>query len=198
MAFHNVRLPEAVERGAKGGPHFNTTVLPLASGYEKRNINWQNSRGEWDVAYGIQYDTDLSAVINFFYARKGMAHTFRFKDWSDFQMTKSFIGLGNGTQTVFQTVKTYESGAYSHSRIITKLAGTQIVYIDNVPVLSGVSVNLDTGVITFSSAPLTGVEITLTTDFDCHVRFDTDQLDISAETFETGSISAIKLIEMKA
>jgi len=198
MAFHNVRLPEAVERGARGGPRFNTTVLPLSSGYEKRNQNWENSRGEWDISYGIQYDVDLRQVINFFYARKGRAHTFRFKDWSDFHMVKSFIALGDGTTTVFQSCKTYESGAYLHQRPITKLTGDQIVYIDDVIVSSGYSIDEDTGLITFTSAPVDGVEITLTSEFDCDVRFDNDQLDVSAETFETGSIPAIKIIEMKA
>lgn len=197
MAFHNVRLPDDVERGAKGGPRFKTTVIPLSSGFEKRNQEWEQSRGEWDIGYGIQYKTDFNATLNFFYARKGKAHTFRFKDWTDFQLEKSFIALGDGAATVFKVYKTYESGAYLHQRRITKLTGTQKVFIDDVEVLSGYTINLDTGVITFSVAPILGVEITLTGEYDCHVRFDTDQLDISAETFETGDIPDIKIVEMK-
>lgn len=197
MAFHNVRLPDDVERGAKGGPRFKTTVIPLSSGFEKRNQEWEQSRGEWDVGYGIQYKQDYNAVLNFFYARKGKAHTFRFKDWADFEMVKSFIALGDGSTTVFKTYKTYESGPHLHQRLITKLTGSQIVYIDDVIVPSGYTINLDTGVITFSVAPALGVEITLTTEFDCHVRFDTDQLDVASETFETGDIPDIKIIEMK-
>lgn len=199
MAFHDVRLPEDVERGARGGPRFNTTVLPLASGYEKRNMNWQNSRGEWDISYGIQYDVDLQRVINFFYSRRGRAHTFRFKDWSDYKMEKSFIALGDGTTTVFRVYKTYESGTYLYQRPVSLLTGDAIVYIDDVVVPSGYTItgDEDSCIITFSSAPVDGVEITLTSEFDCHVRFDNDQLDVSAETFETGAIPAIKLIEMK-
>lgn len=198
MAFHNVRLPEDVERGAKGGPRFKTTVLPLASGHEKRNMNWEHSRGEWDVGYGIQYDTDLTRVINFFYARKGRGHSFRFKDWTDFTMVQSFIALGDGVTTVFQTYKTYENESFLHQRPITKLVGTQILYIDAVVVPSGYTIDVNTGIITFTSAPILNGEITLTSEFDCHVRFDSDMLDISAETFETGAIPAIKILEIKA
>lgn len=198
MAFHNVRLPDDVERGAKGGPRFKTKVLPLSSGHEKRNIDWENSRGEWDVGYGIQYAVDLTRVINFFYARRGRAHSFRFKDWTDFTMTGSFIALGDGTTTVFQTYKTYEDSAgFLYQRPITKLVGSQILYIDNVIVPSGYSIDVNTGLITFTSPPILNGEITMDSDFDCHVRFDSDMLDISAETFETGAIPAIKILELK-
>ena len=43
MAFHNVQLPEEVERGAQGGPQFKTTVFTLSSGYEKRNVEWERN-----------------------------------------------------------------------------------------------------------------------------------------------------------
>ena len=92
MAFHDVRLPVDVERGALGGPGFKTTVTPLGSGKEQRNIDWARTRAEFDIGYGLM-DQDsvlLEATIDtlqaFFYAREGKAHTFRFKDWSDFKI----------------------------------------------------------------------------------------------------------------
>ena len=98
-----VRLPTDIERGAIGGPRFNTTVLELDSGREKRNQNWQDTRGEWDVGYGLmtKYQEDPASVIadvddliHFFYTVRGMAFSFRFKDWSDYEVgTENLVNI---------------------------------------------------------------------------------------------------------
>jgi uncharacterized protein (TIGR02217 family) len=197
MSFHDVRLPEDVERGAKGGPRFKTSIRQLSSGHEKRNIEWEKARGEWDVGYGIQREIDLARVINFFYARLGQAHSFRFKDWSDYKLADSLCGTGNGVQTVFQCIKTYESGSYVYQRIITKPVAGLVVKLDGVVVPSGYTIDLTTGLITFSSPVANGIDVTISGTFDVHVRFNTDRLDISAESFESGAIPDISIIELK-
>jgi hypothetical protein len=52
MAFHEVRFPDAISRGARGGPERRTQIVELASGDEERNASWANSRRRYDVAYG--------------------------------------------------------------------------------------------------------------------------------------------------
>lgn len=197
MAFHDVRLPEDVERGAKGGPRFKTSIRQLASGHEKRNIEWEKARGEWDVGYGIQRELDLARVINFYYARMGQAHSFRFKDWADYKLNDSLCGTGNGVQTVFQCLKTYESGGYVYQRVITKPVAGLVVKLDGAVVPSGYTIDLTTGLITFSSPVANGIDVTISGTFDVHARFNTDNLDISAESFESGAIPAISIIELK-
>jgi len=92
MAFHDTRLPVDIERGALGGPGFKTTVTPLGSGKEQRNIDWARIRSEFDVGYGLMdqdsviLEATIDALLAFFYTREGKAHTFRFKDWSDFKI----------------------------------------------------------------------------------------------------------------
>ena len=93
MGFDEVRLPTNIEIGAQGGPQFNTTIIALSSGFEKRNINWADSKGTWDIGYSIRYKEDLDIVIQFFYARRGRANGFRFKDWSDFELPQQLIGI---------------------------------------------------------------------------------------------------------
>ena len=94
MAFHEVRFPDNIGRGARGGPERRTQIVELASGDEERNASWANSRRRFDVAYGIRRADDLAAVVAFFEARNGRLHGFRFKDWAD---CKS--GLPTGTQS---------------------------------------------------------------------------------------------------
>ena len=134
MTFHDLRFPEAISRGARGGPERRTQIVELASGAEERNASWANSRRRYDVAYGIRRADDLAAVVAFFEARNGRLHGFRFKDWADFksclpsQTPAAFdqpLGSGNGTATQFQLVKLYLSGAQSWTRVITTpVAGT--------------------------------------------------------------------------
>src|SRR5690606_5919399 len=129
MAFHEVRFPDDISRGARGGPERRTQIVELASGDEERNASWANSRRRYDVAYGIRRADDLAAVVAFFEARNGRLHGFRFKDWADFKSclpsqvpsaTDQQIGTGDGTTTQFQLVKCYTSGAQSWTRSIAK------------------------------------------------------------------------------
>jgi uncharacterized protein (TIGR02217 family) len=129
MAFHEVRFPDNISRGARGGPERRTQIVELASGDEERNASWANSRRRYDVAYGIRRADDLAAVVAFFEARNGRLHGFRFKDWGDHKSclpsgtpspTDQAIGTGDGTTTAFQLVKRYASGAQSWTRAIAK------------------------------------------------------------------------------
>ena len=85
MAFHEVRFPDNISRGARGGPERRTQVVELASGDEERNARWANSRRRYDIAYGIRRVDGLAAVVAFFEARNGRLHGFRYKDWADYK-----------------------------------------------------------------------------------------------------------------
>jgi uncharacterized protein (TIGR02217 family) len=207
MAFHEVRFPDNISRGARGGPERRTQVVELASGAEERNASWANSRRRYDVAYGIRRADDLAAVVAFFEARNGRLHGFRFKDWADFKSclpsqslgpTDQPIGTGNGATTQFQLAKRYTSGAQSWTRAITKLvAGTVTIALNGVTQASGWSVSTITGLITFTTAPAVGVAITAGFEFDVPVRFDTDVLDVTLDLERLGSITSIPLIELR-
>lgn len=203
MSFDEVRLPENVERGAQGGPGFKTSIIELSSGFEQRNIDWSQARLSWDIGYGISYLDDANAliqlrdVITFFYARKGRAYGFRFKDWTDYEVTTGFLGTGDGSTTQFQALKRYTSGSRSHDRELFKLvSGTQRVFLDGIET-GDFSVDVNTGIYTMNSAPALDVVLTHTTQFDVPVRFDVDQLEISIETFQAGEIPRIPVKEVR-
>lgn len=207
MAFHEIRFPDSISRGAKGGPERRTRIVELASGDEERNASWANSRRRYDVSYGVRRADDLAAVVAFFEARNGRLHAFRFKDWSDYKSclpsaapapTDQIIGTGNGSITTFALTKTYASGAQSWARAIIKpVAGTVTVSLNGVPQGAGWSVNTTTGIITFAVAPTTGAVIRAGFEFDVPVRFDTDELPVTLDIERTGSIPSIPLIEVR-
>ena len=207
MAFHEVRFPDDISRGARGGPERRTRIVELASGDEERNSPWADSRRRYDAAYGIRRADDLAAVVAFFEARHGRLYGFRWKDWSDYKSclpsaspsaTDQIIGEGDGSITQFQLVKVYASGAQSYSRRIVKpVAGTVLLALDGIAQGSGWSVDPSTGVVSFAAAPGNGVIVTAGFEFDVPVRFDTDRLDVTLDIERMGSIASIPLVEIR-
>lgn len=207
MAFHEVRLPVHVSRGARGGPERRVQVVELASGYEERNARWSKSRRRYDIGYGIRTADDLAEVIAFWEARSGPLHGFRFKDWSDFKScapsnspsaTDQVIGTGDGTEGTFQLVKAYVSSAQSYEREIKKVvSGTVLISFDSVPQPSGWTVDNNTGLVTFTSPPGVGVVIRAGFEFDTPVRFENNQIDTTLDWEQVGSIPSIPLVELR-
>ena len=207
MAFHEVRFPDNIGRGARGGPERRTQIVELASGDEERNASWANSRRRYDVAYGIRRADDLAAVVAFFEARNGRLHGFRFKDWADYKSglpskapgpQDQLIGEGDGATSVFQLVKRYASGSQTWTRAIAKpVAGSVRVALDGAEQTGGWSIDTTTGIVTFDTAPASGVAITAGFEFDVPVRFDTDTLDVTLDVERRGSIASIPLVELR-
>jgi uncharacterized protein (TIGR02217 family) len=196
--FHEVRFPDNIAYGATGGPEFATTVVATGSGHEKRNINWSQARGRWDVASGLKKQAQIDELIAFFRARRGKAYGFRFKDWTDYAATGQLLGTGDDAQIQFQLVKHYPSGSVIEVRTITKpVAGTVKVYLDSVEQVAGWSVDTTTGLVTFSTPPVLGVEVSADFEFDVPVRFDTDHMAVTIETYRLHAWQQIPIVELR-
>ena len=178
--------------GTQGGVQFNTEIVEVNSGAETRNSIWNYAKSKWDFGDRKLSDTELSAIITFFRARKGRKQGFRFKDWADFKDDGSGIlgltGLSDGTAGPVQMVKKYTSGSETDLRLISKpVAGTVKVFKNAVQTADW-TINTSTGLVTFT-APLPAVNdvITWTGEFDVPVRFDVDAL---THRFESAIISS--------
>jgi uncharacterized protein (TIGR02217 family) len=208
MPFDNVRFPTVISRGSTGGPERRTEIVSTASGREERNSRWAHSRRRYDVGVGVKSLTDLQNVINFFEARRGRLHAFRFKDHADFKScaasanpaaTDQVIGTGNGSNAVFQLVKTYGAPDRPYQRVINApVAGTVLVAVNGTPTTQ-FTLNAATGVLTFNagSIPAAAANVTAGFEFDVPVRFDTDQISINLTHFAAGEVPEIPLIEVK-
>ena len=124
--FHEVRFPENIAYGATGGPEFATTVVATRAGHEKRNVNWAEARGRWDVASGLKKQAQIDELIAFFRARRGKAYGFRFKDWTDYKATGQLLGTGDDALTQFQLVADFPtpcagaSARWSHAGLMVQ------------------------------------------------------------------------------
>lgn len=207
-AFHEVLFPPEISYGSQGGPKFKTTVFMADSGFEQRNVDWKNTRAEYDVSHGIKRQSQMDVLTSFFFNRRGRAYGFRFQDFNDFSISQEVIGVGNGVKTQFQIVKVYqdsqaESGeTYTFTRIITKIAwGTLAgVKVGLANMVEGADYNIDetTGIITFVHPPGNGAAVSVGyCEFHVPVRFDTDHLDAAHDFWNTQSWSSIPLVEVR-
>jgi uncharacterized protein (TIGR02217 family) len=206
-AFHDVRFPLDVARGASGGPRRLTDVVTLASGREQRNQRWAHSRRRYDAGYGVKSLADLAAVVAFFEARRGRLIGFRWRDPLDFRSGAPGVaptaldqplGAGDGTNRVFQLAKTYGTAPNTYVRPITRpVAGSVLVAVAGAALAANLyTVDHAAGLVTLTTAPANGAAVTAGFSFDVPVRFDTDELDVELSAFNAGEIPRIPIIEI--
>jgi len=210
VAFHDVRFPIAISYGSRGGPGTSTSIVETDSGLEERVARWSRPRWRFDARWGVKTLADLYSVQRFYAARLGPLNSFRYKDWLDFTSaadgrsahaaTDVTIGTGDASKTAFQLVKKYVDGAYTTTREITKpVSGTVLIALDGVTQGSGFTVNALTGIVTFTTAPGSGVAVQAGFELDVPVRFgeEVDEAGLLAaiEDFDSGEVPAIPLVE---
>jgi len=206
-AFHEILFPLDIALGSAGGPERRTEIVALASGREERNARWAHSRRRYDAGYGIKTFDALSEVIAFFEERRGMLHGFRWRDRLDNSSAApgiavtaldQVLGVGDGATDTFQLTKTYGGAFAPYARPIAKpVAGSVRVAVDGVELESGFTVDVTSGVVTFTEPPGIGDAVTAGFLFDVPVRFDTDYLEVDLSAFAAGAIPKIPLIEIR-
>lgn len=219
--FHEVRFPELISWGAQGGPGYDTTVIEFTTGKEQRNQNWEASRMSWDVAKGVQSQADLDLLVSFFRGRRGKAHGFRYKDWSDFKLVDEVCQnstdltlVGDGTTDVFNVIKRYEvtseppssSAINTETRRIYKLrggAGDPLAALTLAVKINGVTespanytIDFNAGTITFVTPPSISDVVTITIEFDVPARFGVDKMAISIEDFNAFTWGGVVVQEL--
>lgn len=187
-----MQFPEAISYGAIGGPGFLTNIVVVNSGNEFPDQVWSLERGSWEVSHAARFPAQYKLLQSFFRIMRGRANTFRFKDHSDFTVSSGegvFVLL---TATTFQMYKRYTFGAETYDRKITKPVAT--------PGITGgtlSSINLTTGIVTMTSGTPTAWQ----GEFDCHCRFDTDQMKQESISRSGGLLiigwSSIPIVEVR-
>lgn len=200
------RFPDNISYGAVGGPEFKTFIFEANSGVEQRSKSRDSAKYSWNVAHGIRDKADVTTLLAFFLTIAGRACGFRFKDWSDFELTAHQIGVGDSTTgsdgtALFNISQTYTTGVLTHVRRIFKIVATPVPVIlinDIVESAANYTIDFDLGTVTFSdpNRPLTGETIKITCEFDVPVRFNVDKMDISLDFFDTESWSNIQVVSL--
>ena len=208
-AFHDVLFPQDIALASRGGPQRSTQIVTLGSGREERNTRWAHARRRYDAGTGVRSLSALARVIAFFEERRGRLYGFRWRDASDDRSCPpgvdptpldQLLGIGDGTRTDFDLVKTYGSRFAPYARPITKpVAGSLRVAVGGIEV-PATQVSLDplSGRVRFAAGatPARGAEVRAGFLFDVPVRFDTDSLEIDQTAFAQGRVVQIPIIEI--
>jgi uncharacterized protein (TIGR02217 family) len=175
--FIETRLLDKVAYGFEGGPSFVTTKVNLFSGVVARNAERSTPLYLYNAPFNAINDGDHDIVIASFNACLGGLHSFRFKDWADFELDGETLGTAvGGAGETMQLIKTYSFGATDTVRTIKKpVTGTVQLYEDGTPLAS--SVDTTTGIVTFTST--VGKVITADAEFDVPVMFEEDKMPFS-------------------
>jgi uncharacterized protein (TIGR02217 family) len=209
MTIPAYRLPERIERGSGFGPAFRNVIQEAISGNEQRFAQWTKCRGVGDLSYGLLTSSDpvgdFMAILAIWRAHFGSLYPFRFKDWSDYTATDELFGEGDGVETDFQLVKTYDPsqillstpGSLFSGRSISLLVGTPTIEIDGTPQTPVTDYTIGgTGVVSFVDPPADESELTWSGEFDVPVRFDMDQLPVIMNEADLTAIGSIPIKEV--
>jgi uncharacterized protein (TIGR02217 family) len=204
-------FPDIVSFNASssGGAGFKTAIMQITSGASVSAAQWQGSRGAWSIDCVNLNQMEMEALRTLFYEVRGRAYAFRFKDWNDHKLPNWLevpgdldpipqLFVTDGTTPGFQLYKRYEDqGGLFQRKIIKPVLSTLRVFDGSMnPTLFIVDEKTGIVVLTPEVSGTVGQPIYGHCEFDCWVRFDTDQADI--ETVEPGvySWTGIKLTEV--
>ncbi|MBA4804927.1 MAG: DUF2460 domain-containing protein [Brevundimonas sp.] len=205
MGFHEVRLPARLAFGSTGGVERRTEIVTLASGHERRSTPWSAGRRRYLIGASLRSLDDMAALTAFFEARRGRLYGFRFRDFADFRScapgatprpTDQPLGEGDGARTLFQLVKRYGEADGFERRIDKPVSGTVRVAVGGVETAA---FDLDpvAGQVTLEEPPPAGAVVTAGFEFDVPVRFDSDRIEVTLESFGAGRMAAVPLIEVR-
>ncbi len=117
--------------------------------------------------------TEIQIMMDFFQSVQGSWDNWLFVDPTDNFVANQRLGVGDAAQTTFQLVRAF-AGGFAEPIIAPS---SWVIKKDGVVQGSGFSVNTGNGVVTFSSAPASGVVITADIHYYFRCRFTTDTLD---------------------
>ncbi|SMH42534.1 DUF2460 domain-containing protein [Mesorhizobium australicum] len=199
-------FPLHVSLGSPGGPDWPAEIVELASGREERNTSWSAPLRTYDARFGVRTPAELYEVLSLYHVALGRLRGFRFRDWTDYRSgapnqqptaTDQALGIGDGATTVFQLVKRYGFAGEYFDRRITRPYGTLLIAVDGAPMVSGWSLDVTTGTVTFDDPPADEAVLTWGGQFHVPVRFDCKLDQISLRSAAIGDIPSIFLKELR-
>ncbi len=212
MAFHESAIfPTDISYGSTGGAGYSTVITKLDSGHEIRSERWEQARHQYDASYGIKTLTELKTVLEFFHARKGSAHGFRWLDPMDYSTDSTRRGTASwddvelgviDSNNQIQLATKYTNGGNTVTRNLEKpISGTVKVGWDGAEKTENTDWSIDyaTGVITASASSGNNVSAGAQFHVPCRFGEEVDEhLPLSFDAFELGSIGSVPVVEIKS
>jgi uncharacterized protein (TIGR02217 family) len=161
-------------------PMWSTKVQTSISGKETRLGLWSYPIWQYDVGYDLlrsdSVNLELQTLANFYNARQGSFDDWLFNDPDDNTAALAPFGIGDGTTTVFQLARPLVTAGVTEP----VRAVNTITQVRKAGVATGAyTLNSNTGVITFTTAPAAGNVLDWSGTFYWRCRFMDDTFNLS-------------------
>jgi len=148
-------FPDRIAMNVEVAPGWNTRIVQLKSGFEKRNMEWGQARLRFNIASALQSTEEWEEVLSYLYCLGGQATGFRIRHPKDHDCTTAngyvtSAGTGDGTPSG-QLFKVYTLGALTYAREIKKPRSGVAIYYDGAPLAPTPSVDTTSGIVTFGA-----------------------------------------------
>lgn len=184
-------------------PSFAVRKQTAISGRELRLLDQTKPIWEWTLTYsflrdrndtrgagglGDGYD-ELRTLCGFWLQRNGSFQSFLYDDPTDNSVTNQLLGVGTGSATVFQLLRSF--GGFTED--ITAPNVVAAIRDNGLTVApANYTVNTATGLVTFTAAPLAGHVIAADFTYRHRVRFSEDEAEFENFMFQLWSMRQLK------
>lgn len=177
----------------KRTPLWNTTTRSTPSGRTWRRSHMLYPRYRIGLQYAFLRSsaayTEYETLFGFFNARSGAGDTFLLLDKDDKTVTAQTFGVGTGSATQWQLVRTL--GGFVEP--VYDLVAAPQIYRNGVLATSGYTVSAS-GLVTFGTPPGAGVVLTWSGSYYWRCTFEADELPLEkfmARFWKTGEVRLI-------
>ena len=184
---------------------WKTRKQEAISGKETRIADWSYPRHQWSLSFdflrqgalsGTSY-SEFAQLAGFFNLRQGSYDSFLSTDADDNAVAAQVIATGDGTTTSFPLVRAF--GGYVEPVLSPNVVSD--VYLNGVAQSSGFSVSAwgaaTPGILSFTTAPGSGVVISADFSFYFPCRFAADQLDFEKFMAALWQAKKVEFINLK-
>lgn len=193
----DLRFPDQISYGASSTPFFNTEVVQVASGSEKRNALWSTPLYKFEASHGVKTQEQFNELLNFFMEKaKGRTNPFRFKNWAEHEINFDNCFISRPKTNILKLWKKYNT----YNRRITKIVdGSFKLFANNLEIKTGFELDINTGLITLANPSIYDEKTIFTyiCEFDFWVRFDTDEMYVSMDWYNIYTWNQIPMIEIR-
>lgn len=182
----------------KKTPIWRTKVSSAVSGKEARLSYMTYPLYRFELHYNVLRQAaatdELAQIVGLFNQMRGMWDTFLYTDPTDNTVTNASpaqFGVGDGTTTVFQLTRPY--GGFTEP--VQNLNGAPTI-LDNGSAAGAHTVG-STGIVTFTTAPLSGHTLTWHGSFYYRCRFLQDESEFNNFSFELHELQQLQFQSVK-
>ena len=188
-------------------PTFQTRIQRAVSGRELRAVDYPFPLWQFTLVFDLLRDNpaagydELRTLMGFFMLCQGAYDTFLFHDPTDDQVAGQQIGVGNASTTVFQLLRsmgtTLPGGGFQEPIVAPDVVSA--VYLDGITQSStSYNIDQDTGRLTFSKAPGSGLIVTVDFSYYFRCRFIDDSYGFDNFMFQLWQLKKLTFITVRS